>query len=98
LDNLTREIDSLNINEKLDVITLKLEASGCFSTISMYLELCDGGTTVHFTEVWQSRVPTNIKKNFFWQLIGSILPSSDQIRKRHGPTNGECALCGEWED
>ncbi|KAK1615991.1 hypothetical protein QYE76_021508 [Lolium multiflorum] len=34
---------------------------------------------------------------FLWQLIRGRLPSGDQLLKRNGPSNGRCALCGEWE-
>jgi hypothetical protein len=31
-------------------------------------------------------------------MLRGRLPSSEQIRKRHGPSNGMCALCGVFED
>jgi hypothetical protein len=51
----------------------------------------------HFKEVWQTRVPPKIKV-FLWQLIRGKLPSSEQVAKRHGPSNDRCVLCGEMED
>jgi hypothetical protein len=34
---------------------------------------------------------------FLWQLIRRRLPLGEQLLKRHGPSNGLCALCGAWE-
>ena len=35
---------------------------------------------------------------FLWQLMRKRLPSSDNIARRKGPSNGLCVLCGEHED
>ena len=35
---------------------------------------------------------------FLWQLARCRMPSKDQIALRHGPSNGQCALCGGPED
>jgi hypothetical protein len=46
---------------------------------------------------WRMKVPPRIKV-FLWQLIRGRLPSCEQVAKRHGPSDGSCALCGETED
>jgi hypothetical protein len=48
-------------------------------------------------EVWHSKIPTMIK-NFICHMIRGRLPSSDNIWKRHVPSNGECILCEEFEE
>jgi hypothetical protein len=50
-----------------------------------------------FKDVWKTRVPPRIWV-FLWQLIRGRLPSSDQVAKRMGPSNGLCSLCGDVED
>jgi hypothetical protein len=50
-----------------------------------------------FKDVWKTRVPPRIRI-FLWQLIRGRLPSSDQVAKRMGPSNGLCSLCGDVED
>jgi hypothetical protein len=50
-----------------------------------------------FKESWRTRVPSKVKV-FLWQLIRGRLPSSEQIAKRHGPSDGRCALCSGIED
>jgi hypothetical protein len=80
-----------------DKVSWALEESGCFSTKSLYLRLSHGAAITHFKEVWRTRVPPKIKV-FLWQLIRGRLPSGEQLAKRHGPSNGNCELCGELED
>jgi hypothetical protein len=96
-DNPSRDIEHLRPGEGLDEVVWSLEASGCFSTSSMYHKLCNGWATVHFKDVWRSKMPTEIKI-FMWQMIREELPSCEQICKRHRPSNGECYLCWEVED
>jgi hypothetical protein len=74
-----------------------LEASGRYSTRSTYLALSQGANVTSFKDVWRTRVPPRIKI-FLWQLIRGRLPSSDQVAKRMGPSNGLCSLCGDVED
>ncbi|KAK1648684.1 hypothetical protein QYE76_066489 [Lolium multiflorum] len=68
-----------------------------FSAKSVYYGLTQGASVSHFRDVWRARVPPKIKV-FLWQLIWGKLPSSEQVAKRHGPSNGRCSLCGEMED
>jgi hypothetical protein len=95
-DNLCRIFDLSPVSEGDDVVRWALEQSGEYSTGSMYSKLSRGGTVTHFKEIWRTRVPPKIRV-FLWQLIRGRLPSGDQLVKRHGPSNGRCPLCGEWE-
>jgi hypothetical protein len=63
----------------------------------MYMRLSHGAVVTHFKDVWRMKVPPRIRV-FLWQLIQGRLPSCDQVAKRHGPSDGRCALCGEIED
>jgi hypothetical protein len=63
----------------------------------MYLRLSQGAAVSHFKDVWCTRVPPNIKV-FLWQLMGGKLPCSEQVAKRQGTSDGNCALCGVPED
>ena len=96
-DNLCRVFDLHPVQVGQDVISWSLEASGGFSSHSLYLKMSQGAAVTHFKEVWRTRVPPKIKV-FLWQLIRGKLPSGAQLAKRNGPSDGSCALCGEWED
>jgi hypothetical protein len=50
-----------------------------------------------FKDVWRTRVPPKIKM-FHWQLMRGRLPSSEQVAKHMGPSNGLCSLWGVLED
>ncbi|KAK1693054.1 hypothetical protein QYE76_009751 [Lolium multiflorum] len=95
-DNLCRIFDLSPASEGNDVVRWALEQSGEYSTRSMYSKFSRGGTVTHFKEIWRTRVLPKIRV-FLWQLIRGRLPSGDQLVKRHGPSNGRCALCGDWE-
>ncbi|XP_051221392.1 uncharacterized protein [Lolium perenne] len=96
-DNLCREVQGLPLSTDDDEVSWALEPSGIYSTSSVYARLAQGAATASFKDVWRTRVPPKIKV-FLWQLIRGRLPSGEQLLKRHGPSNGMCALCGAWED
>jgi hypothetical protein len=96
-ENLCREVQALPSLATEDRVSWALENDGEFSTRSIYLGMSQGATVTFFKDVWRTRVPPKIKI-FLWQLIRGRLPSGEQLAKRHGPSNGLCALCGEWED
>jgi hypothetical protein len=95
-DNLCRIFDLSPASDGEDVVRWALEPSGEYSTNSLYSKLSRGGTITHFKEIWRTRVPPKIRV-FLWQLIRGRLPSGDQLLKRNGPSDGRCALCGDWE-
>ena len=96
-DNLTREIQNSPLSLDKDSVSWCLEASGSFTTRSIYLRLSQGAAVTHFKEVWHTYVPPRIKM-FLWQLIRDRLPCSEQVTKCHDPSDGLCALCGALED
>jgi hypothetical protein len=56
-----------------------------------------GAAVTHFSDIWKIREPQKIKI-FLWQFLRGRLPAGDRLIKRHGPSDGFCSLCGEWED
>jgi hypothetical protein len=96
-ENLCRIFDLHPHSMGEDQVSWGLEPSGTFSTHSLYLRLSQGATVTFFKEVWATRVPPKIRV-FLWQLIRGWLPSADQVAKRHGPSDGSCAMCGMLED
>jgi hypothetical protein len=96
-ENLCRIFDMHPFSQGRDKISLGLEESGEFSVNSLYCRMSMGAAVTHFKDVWKTRVPPKIKI-FLWQLLRGRLPAGDQLVKRHGPSDGRCALCGEPED
>lgn len=47
--------------------------------------------------LWKAGIPLKIKI-FMWQMFRNRLPTSDNMAKRNGPSNGTCAICGLVED
>jgi hypothetical protein len=96
-DNLCRVFDLHLFTPGVDEVSWALESSGQFYTNSMYHKLTQGAAVAYFKLIWKAKVPpkTNV---FLWQLLRGRLPAGDQLAKRKGPSDGCCALCGEWED
>jgi hypothetical protein len=96
LEELQLLIDSTVLSEGQDKVSWRLENNGMFSVKSLYARLSQGATVAHFKDIWAAKVPLKIRI-FAWQLVLDRLPSSANILARHGPGNGNCALCGERE-
>jgi hypothetical protein len=96
-DNLRREVMGWHPGLEEDKVSWSLDASGTYTTNSVYLALTQGATVTCFKDAWRTRVPPKIRV-FLWQLIRGRLPSAEQVAKRHGPSDGRCALCQEIED
>lgn len=80
-----------------DEVSWKLEASGCFSTGSLYKEIFKANNPCDLSGIWKARLPAKIKI-FLWQVVRNRITSGDQVQKRHGPGNGKCVWCGAVED
>jgi hypothetical protein len=61
------------------------------------LAIVSGTPRKHFREISKIAVPMKIRI-FLWQLVRKRLPSNDNVHRRHGPSNGRCAMCDEFED
>jgi hypothetical protein len=94
---LLREIGTPSLNDCPDEFTWAFEPSGKFSVKSLYRNLSVGDPRKHYVVIWKIYVPLKIWI-FLWQLSLKRLPPSDNIKKLHGSTNGNCTLCGEYED
>jgi hypothetical protein len=56
-----------------------------------------GASVAHAKDIW--KLSTSLKlKIFLWQLARVRLPASEQIKKRHEPSDGRCVLCAQPED
>ena len=66
-------------------------------TRSLYGKLCADPSNVIQTGLWNAKVPVKVRI-FLWQLATGRLPTNDQLLIRHGPSNGQCALCQQGED
>ena len=64
--NMTREVEAIHRDEGQDAVRWALEASGSFSTNSLYLKISGGNSMVFFKDVWKMKIPTKIKI-FLWQ-------------------------------
>jgi hypothetical protein len=92
--NLCMVFDLHPFGQGNDQVSWGLEASGDISTKSVYYWLSLGGRD---HKLLGRVVPLKIKV-FLWQMLRGRLPLGDQLVKRRGPSDGNCALCGERED
>jgi hypothetical protein len=56
-----------------------------------------GASVAHAKDVWKIACPLKVCI-LIWQLARDRLPSNDQIKRRHGQSDGNCALCHQLED
>jgi hypothetical protein len=91
------ELTAFHPSEGQDSVSWALEPSGRFSTRSLYQKLVQGAAVAHAKDVWKIACPLKVRI-FIWQLARGRLPANDQIRHRHGPSDGLCKLCHTIED
>jgi mannosylglycoprotein endo-beta-mannosidase len=94
--DLVNLVEDIELEDCEDHISWDWEQAGCYSSRSMYRELCKKPEVQITKYIWNYAVPPKIKI-FTWQLVRGRLPSNDHILNKHGPSDGRCALCGEWE-
>jgi mannosylglycoprotein endo-beta-mannosidase len=94
--DLVNLVEDIELEDREDHISWDWEQAGCYSSRSMYRELCKKPEVQITKYIWNYAVPPKIKI-FTWQLVRGRLPSNDHILNKHGPSDGRCALCGEWE-
>jgi hypothetical protein len=73
-----------------------LESNGKFSVSSLYHKINQGPSLPHESLLWSAKLPLKIKI-FLWQMAKGRLPSNAQTNRRHGASDGNCALCGQFE-
>lgn len=86
---------TVNIGE--DAVSWSLTASGKFSVKSLYGKLTEGSALDIARGLWKAGIPLKTKI-FLWQMFCNRLPTSDNVAKRNGPSNGTCDVCGQGED
>jgi hypothetical protein len=62
----------------------------------MYKRRLQGDSWPCAKTIWKARLPLKIKI-FTWQMAIGRLPIFEQIKHRHGPTDGMRVLCGQIE-
>jgi hypothetical protein len=92
-NSLLAELIQSSPTNSRDKVSWALEASGSFSTSSLYQKLCQGDTCTYAKDPWSADIPLKVKI-FTWQLVRNRLPTNAQLAKRHGPSDGQCVLCG----
>ena len=70
-----------------------LAPSGTFFVKSAYRSLFSNPVRAWASPLWKAPLPLKIKI-FVWQLLRDRLPSGVEVRKRQGPGDGLCPLCG----
>jgi hypothetical protein len=80
-----------------DSVSWSLEPSGVFSTKSLYAKLVGGTTVTHAKDIWKIACPLKVRI-LVWQMAKDRLPCNAQIKRRHGQSDGNCALCHQVED
>jgi hypothetical protein len=91
------ELREVHISDFDDSVSWNLEPSGTFSTKSLYQRMIQGATVAHAKDVWKAACPLKVRI-LIWQLARDRFPSNAQIKRRHGYSDGNCALCHILED
>ena len=96
-DGLVADLAGVNLRPQADSVSWALSRSGKFSVQSLYNKLTEGPTLDIARGLWKASIPLKIKI-FLWQMFRDRLPSSNNITRRNGPSDGSCVLCGQQED
>lgn len=86
---LGNRFSSVPLSEAPDGVSWKFSASGQFSVKSLYSKLTQGPALDIARGLWKAGLPLKIK-NFLWQMFRKRLPTSDNVAKRQGLSNGTC--------
>ena len=76
-----------------DLVSWHLAPFGTFSVKTAYRSLFSGPVRAWASPLWKAPLPLKIKI-FVWQLLRDRLHSGVEVRKRRGPGDGLCPLCG----
>jgi hypothetical protein len=90
------ETSAVSLSSLPDSVSWGLESNGKFSVSSLYRKINQGPSLPHESLLWSAKLPLKIKI-FLWQMAKGRLPSNAQINRRHGASDGNCALCGTSE-
>jgi hypothetical protein len=95
-ERLVQELHHTNLSAECDQVSWALEPHGKFTVSSLYRKINQGPSLPHEKLLWKSKLPLKIKI-FLWQMAKGKMPVNEQIHRRHGRSNGQCALCGQME-
>ncbi|EPS62007.1 hypothetical protein M569_12785, partial [Genlisea aurea] len=83
---------------------------GCYSTASGYFLLQNGGgdsmvgpsnhqlqQTNFWTNLWQFPIPPKVTY-FIWRLCSNILPTRQELHRRHLTSSSECSICSSHSE
>jgi hypothetical protein len=73
-----------------------LRSKGKFSVSSLYRKINQGPSLPHEKLIWKAKLPLK-NKIFLWHMTKGKMPANEQIRRRHGNSDGNYALCGQVE-
>lgn len=96
-NDLVHTIGARALSDGADAISWSLTASGKFSVKSLYSKITEGVSLDIARRLWKAGIPLKTKI-FLWQMFLNRLPTSDNVAKRNGPSNGACTVCGSLED
>jgi hypothetical protein len=91
------ELQAFAPSEDQDSVSWHLEPSGQFSIGSLYKKLIHGASVAHAKDVWKIACPLKVCI-LIRQMARDRLPSNAQIKRRHGQSDGNCAICHQLED
>lgn len=94
---LCRRVVGIGLTGDQDKVTWYLVASGKFSVKSLYARMPLGPDLVVARGLWKARIPLKVKI-FLWQMFRNRLPTSDNVARCNGPSDGNCSVCGAPED
>jgi hypothetical protein len=91
-------MNGLVLNEEEDKVKWAFEASGKFSTKSMYRFILNPGVRdVRMMDMWSVNCPLK-QKNFLWLCFRGHIQTAVQLAGRGWPGSDLCVVCGEKED
>jgi hypothetical protein len=94
--SLLLETNSCGLSPYPDSVYWGLQNNGRFSVFSLYRKINQGPSLPHEKLLWNANLPLKTKI-FLWQMAKGRLPFNAQINRRHGASDGKCALCGQVE-
>jgi hypothetical protein len=95
-ERLVQDLQQVHLSADSNQVLWALEPHGKFTVSSLYRKINQGPSLQHEKLLWKSKLPLKIKI-FLWQMAMGKMPANEQIHRRHGRSNGQCALCRQVE-
>jgi hypothetical protein len=94
--NIIDKVYSYEFNINNDVIKWKWGGKGKFTTKSVYDHLTQDDDGFHFTHIWKSKIPYEVKI-FTWLLENNAVFTKNNMVKRKWSGNPICMFCNQNE-